>query len=330
MFTDPPPIESRVAVVTTLRASAAVVRAFVAYYLNSGVEHLFLYFDDPHDAVASTLGGLSNVIVQVCTEAHYARMGVAVGAAIEERQRANANEALERARGDGIDWLIHVDSDELVHAERGIARALSRVPPNVDVVTFSLLEAVPSRHEYELPFREISAFRVPARRVRRIMARLLGCGPALFRGEYLRGHYASKSAVRVRAPSLARMDIHAPTPVPSRQLTTVVSVEIALLHFESCGFSEWASKWARRFDGTATQQLMRRNRRRQGQLYRSAVGSPRALARAFERLYFIPARIQWRLRRLGMLRDLQLDPRLFELSGAVRSSRLGAPVSRAP
>jgi hypothetical protein len=326
MFTDTAPTESRVAVVTTLRASEAVAKAFVAYYLNSGVEHLYLYFDDPHDAVASTFVGLSNVTVQVCTEAHYARMGLAVGVAIEERQLANADDALERARGDGIDWLIHVDSDELVHAERGIARALSRVPANVDAVTFSLLEAVPSRHEYELPFREISAFRVPARGVRRLIACLLGCGPALFYGEYLRGHNASKSAVRVRAPSVARMGLHAPTPAPSRQLITVVSVEIALLHFESCGFSEWSSKWARRFDGTATAQMMRRNRRRQAQLYRSAVGSPHALARTYERLYFIPARIQWRLRRLGMLRDLQVDARLFELSETARIS----PMSRDP
>lgn len=74
------------------------------------------------------------------------------------RQILHANMALDLCRADHIDWLIHLDPDELIclDAQRveqgGLARYLERLDPGVGAVIFKNLEAVPTQAFPEFVF----------------------------------------------------------------------------------------------------------------------------------------------------------------------------------
>ena len=121
----PAPAAVEAAIVTTLKDSEARVGAFIRYHLAIGFAHVFLYFDDPSEersiAIANSFSKKS-VTVTVSDDSlrrqwaelrdwdqmrHYADGDVQV------RQMLNAQHALRRSRRRGIEWLLHIDSDEL-------------------------------------------------------------------------------------------------------------------------------------------------------------------------------------------------------------------------
>ena len=78
-----------------------------------------------------------------------ARLGVCCAAA-----------GIELAAKDGIDWILHIDTDELVYpgggAEYSIQRVLAAVPADVDTLVFPNYESLPERDDVQDPFTEAS------------------------------------------------------------------------------------------------------------------------------------------------------------------------------
>lgn len=74
------------------------------------------------------------------------------------RQIFNANMALELCRDRGIDWLIHLDADELICINPqsvdpgGLNTYFKCVEPDVDVIIFRNIEAVPTKMSLSNPF----------------------------------------------------------------------------------------------------------------------------------------------------------------------------------
>src|SRR5262249_35021006 len=77
------------------------------------------------------------------------------------RQMLNAQVALEMCLQLGLDWLLHIDADELFHSFTGPApqhfRELAR--RGVSCATFFNHEAVPERAEVDDFFREVTLFK---------------------------------------------------------------------------------------------------------------------------------------------------------------------------
>lgn len=319
-----------VATVTTLRASWEVTQAFVAYHLNIGVDHLYLYFDDPRDEALARLADEPRVTCIPCDDAHWAAVDRLVcrdytvrawtpddGAlTLIERQTTNANHALALARRAGFDWLVHIDSDELVHAPDGLARTLAATPPDVTEVRFRIREAIPGGFVLAHPFADIDLFKVPASPAKRALLQRLRCR-IIYNGEYFRGHAESKCAVRC-AWDMAAMGIHAPVARPTAPGRCVESSRIALLHFDCAGFDAWKDKW--RHMVTPQDRGMRPNRRAQLEAFRAAWRSfeqdddDRALRRLYRGMN-VPSLYQrvW-LNLLGMVERIVLDRRLFARS----------------
>ena len=70
-----------------------------------------------------------------------------------------AQPGIELAAKDGIDWILHIDTDELVYpgggAEYSIQRVLASVPADVDTLVFPNYESLPERDDVQDPFTEV-------------------------------------------------------------------------------------------------------------------------------------------------------------------------------
>ena len=67
-------------------------------------------------------------------------------------------EGIQLAAADGIDWLLHIDTDELAYPggapEFSLQRVLAAYPADVDTVVFPNYESLPERDDVQDPFTE--------------------------------------------------------------------------------------------------------------------------------------------------------------------------------
>ncbi|KAG8052741.1 hypothetical protein GUJ93_ZPchr0001g30278 [Zizania palustris] len=79
------------------------------------------------------------------------------------KQSLNMEMAIVMARDAGMDWIIHLDTDELIHPagaqEYSLRRLLLDVPDNVDMVIFPNYESSIERDDIKDPFTEVSMFK---------------------------------------------------------------------------------------------------------------------------------------------------------------------------
>jgi len=79
------------------------------------------------------------------------------------KQSLNMEMAIVMAREAGMDWIIHLDTDELIHPagarEYSMRQLLAEVPGNVDMVIFPNYESSVERDDIKEPFSEVSMFK---------------------------------------------------------------------------------------------------------------------------------------------------------------------------
>uniref|UniRef100_M4ELN1 Glycosyltransferase family 92 protein n=1 Tax=Brassica campestris TaxID=3711 RepID=M4ELN1_BRACM len=79
------------------------------------------------------------------------------------KQSLNMEMAIVMAREAGMDWILHLDTDELIYPagtrEHSLRRLLLDVPPNVDMVIFPNYESSVERDDIKDPFTEVSMFK---------------------------------------------------------------------------------------------------------------------------------------------------------------------------
>lgn len=75
-------------------------------------------------------------------------------------------EAIRRAHADKVDWILHVDTDELMYPggapEYSLQSVLSAYPQDVDTVVFPNYESMPERADIEDPFLEVLSLKLPS------------------------------------------------------------------------------------------------------------------------------------------------------------------------
>ncbi|CAL5193405.1 unnamed protein product [Lathyrus oleraceus] len=79
------------------------------------------------------------------------------------KQSLNMEMAIVMARDYGMDWIIHLDTDELIHPagtqEYSMRQLLSGVPGDVDMVVFPNYESSVEQDNIKEPFSEVSMFK---------------------------------------------------------------------------------------------------------------------------------------------------------------------------
>ncbi|GAV71244.1 Glyco_tranf_2_4 domain-containing protein [Cephalotus follicularis] len=79
------------------------------------------------------------------------------------KQSLNMEMAIVMAREAGMDWIFHLDTDELIYPagtqEYSLRQLLSKVPGNVDMVIFPNYESSVEQDDIKEPFSEVSMFK---------------------------------------------------------------------------------------------------------------------------------------------------------------------------
>jgi len=275
-----------------------------------------------------------------CSTVHWERLGVGDGASLQERQHANATYAFYQARKAGMDWVAHIDSDELLYSKEPLRTLFSNVSPRTDVLLFPVMEAVPQRLQYQHPLQEISLFKhflnmqvdeaaftmgwydrtrywtnAQIWMRKKQAATVLGCAHSQIVGDYLLGHMVGKSATRTTA-NVRRVGNH--LPVTGREkLRLSVAVDGAVLHYDCQGYEPWKAKWKRRITGRADFDTSRfaPHRRRQLRQFRTAYNEDceEVLADLYKKWYFVPEYERITMQRLGLIRRVNHLPFFFEM-----------------
>ena len=245
----------KIALVATVRASLAELLIFVQHHLHLGLSDVFLFFDDPEDPGFAVFSNWVGVTAVRCDQSYWSDQRPA---AVEERQWFNLESARLSALEKGCQWLIPIDSDELLRPIGSIQALLSKTPS--DQVCFSPREAISSKVAYENIFEPVW-FRRPPRPWQAWLAQKLGAKGAFYRGEYFRGHSASKVAVRIdRQPVKIRNHGAVGLKFPLAKSDTS---QVRLLHYDCVGVDSWKTKWTQRLDGAGRFITMRLNRTQQ-------------------------------------------------------------------
>lgn len=330
---------------TTLRAPLLQTLQFVYYHLNIGVDHMYLFFDDPSDPAIEALQNKTRVSCVRCDEAHWKSLGHdRRSLLITDAQRLNSSIAIQQARS-SYDWLIHIDSDELLYYEGDIIKNFDDIPANVQAVKFHTLEAVPTSDIASPFFEEIHQFKVCYIRYSRIVfnisfvdfvrhklhkiiyrfkilfALLLGCRSVVSPYGYIKGHTNGKTAVRLTAP-VQSMECHYPVLENGFALNVRLFSSLYILHYDAPNYNDWEKKWTQRYlrndkDQHKMIEEFRRlkesvSRQRQFlEFVRRLEQDKSRLPELYQSLYLISERQSRILRKLNLLREVSINKSRF-------------------
>jgi hypothetical protein len=239
-----------------------VLGSFIAYHRAIGFSHLYIFFDDPADPGAATLEGDPGVTPIRCDEKlrrrwralrSYPRFGGHVESEVMARQILNCELAIGMAAAAGIDWILHIDSDELFFCEGNNAPEHFRtldLRGTRDAVYLNF-EALPEKPEIRDYFREVTLFKVNIshqgglRFDARQMALLRS---AHFADEHFNFHLYNngKAAARIDADLLPVTVHEFGRVMPDGSLDRrheICGDSQLILHYPNCGFSNFVTKY---------------------------------------------------------------------------------------
>lgn len=145
------------------------------------------------------------------------------------RQQQTVLAALARAQALSIDWLFHIDDDELLHFSIPFAEIVASVPSDCTCVTLQNFEVMPSTMDPDNVFAEAQTF----------------CAAE----KLFRAYRNGKSAARVGA-----CDWQGPHRFSGQQYV-VQSAFARVLHYESATYSMWREKFERQAAHTSDSEV---------------------------------------------------------------------------
>nr|QEO74857.1 hypothetical protein [uncultured bacterium] len=270
----------KVAIVSTLRNAGAVLDSFISYHLSLGFAHLFLFFDDPDDPSVNTARGYPNVTVirngeklrqlwgktkQYALRPEFRRF---INSQVVVRQMLNVEIANQLALRQGIDWLLHIDLDELFYCPNQTLQEhfQNLTDRNINNVTYLNHEAVVERGDIDDYFREATLFKKntaapvpPSLRARqnRVIKSIPQFNPNFFLF-YNVGKAAARPAENLMHSSvhtffyLTKENAHylnsdfTSGASSGPQAGSTISADAVILHYPCCGFEHFWNKYVSR------------------------------------------------------------------------------------
>jgi hypothetical protein len=231
----------KIATVTTTREPGLPLISFVEYHLRLGVSHMFIFYEGALDAALEQVMQRSQVtVVGYDDEVHekwralesFPKVANFLSREVQARQILNAELAVHRARELGMDWIAHLDTDELVFPGTGTLLEHFEAAQRADAnqLVFMNHEAVPETEEVSDYFREVTLFKANPTTVHDA-----GVGLPFI------AYQTGKAAARLdRDPVPWGVHRFRFRTDPSRSLR---SRSCRILHYPSCGFSRYIAKY---------------------------------------------------------------------------------------
>ena len=144
------------------------LHVFLKYHFSIGIKHIYLYFDDITNEnvdveAINVANSYSNVTTVLCNELWYRNLihsssskcwstyGEYLETDLIARQVLAVEQAIQKSHKDDMDWLLHIDIDELLHFKHNIQTKVdqyfSNIPKHIDCIRFLNLEAAPETME---------------------------------------------------------------------------------------------------------------------------------------------------------------------------------------
>jgi hypothetical protein len=255
-------MSQRVAIVTTIRNAGAVLQSFLHYHLSTGFEHIFLFFDDPHDDSIREVENHPRISVIRHDEelrrkwrmtrayAKFEYLRRYVDLEVMARQALNVGVAIELALEKQFDWLLHIDVDELFYSPdksvRDHFQTLSDA--NIRRAVYSNYEGVPQKTDVSDYFREVTIFKKNPKCLSggvfddRQKASIQSV-PQLSEQFFL--FYANgKCAAQISKDLLPAVGSHwFILPDEQKSISTFFSHRQLILHYPCCGFAHFWNKY---------------------------------------------------------------------------------------
>lgn len=290
--------KNKICVITTLKAPLNQTLSFVNYHLNIGVDHMFLFFDNPNDPSMKELQKYKRVTCFRCNKIHWDRYTKEKNIPLEKKQRINSKIALEMAFKRGYKWIAHIDSDELIYINRNLKEYLLKIPKNIDYVRFPTLEALPEKIEYKNRLKEVKLFKRNFGKISK---------------KYFKGNIAGKSFTKI-SNKIENLGIHIPQAKKGYCLKYKFSLIGRILHFDCAGFEEWKTKWEDRLKKKTIAIEMGKIRKKIikefSRVYKK--NNKKELIILYKKQFFIKKPLKIFLRIIGVLKKINLNPELFE------------------
>ena len=124
----------------TILAPADEIKRFAAYHLEAGAHRLYLYLDAENPEAFASLKGHPKIRVTTCDDAYWQKLCGKRPKKHQVRQTHNATHAYHRA--DDVDWLIHMDVDEFLVADRDVGEVLTDLPADQRIARIRPMEAL--------------------------------------------------------------------------------------------------------------------------------------------------------------------------------------------
>ena len=255
-FTLQPSTRVKLALVSTVRDVAAVIDSFIRYHRAIGFDRLYLFFDDADDPAADQAEAYPEAVVWRRGPALHRRweqtrryrshhVGPFIDTEVQARQILNAAVALDLARAEGIDWLLHLDGDELFFPG---AATLQDHFAGLDAAglpgaCYLNLEAIPEQETIADFFRTATLFkrnRTGAAPLTPEQHALLASIPQL-PPRFFHFYHGVKSAARVQA-GLEPFGVHY-FRLPTGALDHHATNGPVILHYACCGFDHFWNKY---------------------------------------------------------------------------------------
>lgn len=251
-----------IATVSTVKDTLPNVQRFVTGNLAGGVDHMVVFLDAPDPDVEAWLEGQPHVTHVVADDAWW---GGKRPAELNNRQRMHANIAKALFTVvPGVDWIFHVDADEICQIDRD---AIAAVPKGRDAVRLKPLEAVSRKHWDGSP----TWFKRLLEEEELLLLEVLGVIEKPANGHYFHGHVEGKAGVR---PSLDRwLTIHRIVDEKRDAVPHHEGAGLSVLHYESYSGEDFVRKWSSILSAGPDLSL-RPVRQRTAQAVRALAGKP--------------------------------------------------------
>ena len=248
----------RAAIISTVRNPGPSFESFLRYHTAIGFEHILLFFDDADDPAVDTARRFRNVTIKR-NNSHLRRLWASTRLAVENpyfvsfwrselmaRQSLNAEIAIRWAIQKKIQWLLHIDCDELFYSfGRNVGEHFRFLTQQkLENVVYCNYEAIPESIDIADYFRSVSLFKknfwlqrgqTLNLRQKSIIRRIPQLPPDLF-FFYRNG----KSAARVRSGLLPDGSHRF---FQKRPTAPFISPDAVILHYPCCGFQNFWSKY---------------------------------------------------------------------------------------
>jgi len=240
---------ARVCIATTVRDPGVCLESFIRYHLAIGIAHIYIFFDDPEDPAAQIALRFSEVtaipndealqLQQALGNILYAKYGPHASYEVMARQILNVETAIQLALEQGMDWILHIDGDELFYLGETLTLDwFDHLDSDILQVHFLNHEAAPEEFEIEDYFREVTLFKKnPAVLDPDFYSKFQSISG---KSQYFLAYQNGKSAARIHA-NLLPNSVHS-FDIPEDHI--LVTTSPTILHYLNCGFQNYYKKYA--------------------------------------------------------------------------------------